>query len=218
MHLPVKLVTRKETTCIYPELLASAAGVGVEVARGADLVNALLRTRFLTGIMVAPFEFGELAFESARGRLPTVFLGALALRRKGATLESVALTVDKAESELLLTSARPCVAEKLEQAESESSWLLFSELRACSGNMRAVGIDRPGPSPDASIVVASEFGETTAAVSGRWLESLAFEMAGSLKELAMEGLDVIFFVTEEALRREGDTILRYQAVITGWCE
>lgn len=109
-----KVGNRKEATCINPALPASPPGVVVEVARGADLVNALLRTRFLIGITAAPFELGELVFESARRRLPIVFVGALALRRKGATLELVALTDDKAESELLLTSARPCVAEKLE--------------------------------------------------------------------------------------------------------
>ena len=94
-----------------PALPANPPGVVVEAARGADLVNALLRARFLTGTTAAPFELGDLAFESARRRLPIVFSGALALRRKGTTLELVALTDDKAESE---SSAMPCVAEKLE--------------------------------------------------------------------------------------------------------
>lgn len=51
---------------------------------------------------------------------------------------------------------------------------------------------------DASIVVASEFGNITAAVSERWFESLAFETAGCLKGLPVEGVEAIFLVTEEA--------------------
>ena len=104
----------KESTYMNSELPASPPGVVVEIARGADLVNALLRTRFLAGTAAAPFELAELAFESARRRLPIDFFGALALRRKGTALEAVPLTDVEAESEFLLPSARACVAEELE--------------------------------------------------------------------------------------------------------
>ena len=96
------------------ELPASPPGVMVEVARGADLNVALLRARFFAGTTVFPVGLAELAsFESAWGRLLTVFFGAF--------LNFVALLEGKVESESLLTSAREYMAEKLEQAESESS-------------------------------------------------------------------------------------------------
>ena len=60
------------------ELSANLPGVVVEVARGADLISALLRIRFLGGTTAALLEATELAFESARLRLPTVFFGACA--------------------------------------------------------------------------------------------------------------------------------------------
>ena len=93
------------------EFPASPPGVAVEVARGANLINALLRARLLAA---APLALPELAFDSARARLPVVFFGALALGRAGTPLALVALTADEVESELLLTSAKACVAEKLE--------------------------------------------------------------------------------------------------------
>ena len=96
------------------EFPASPPGVVVEVARGADLINALLRTRFLAGTAAAPLAPAELTFDSARTRLPVGFFGALALGRAGTPLALVALTADEVESELLLTSAKACVAEKLE--------------------------------------------------------------------------------------------------------
>ena len=96
------------------EFPASPPGVAAEVARGANLINALLRPRLLTGTAAAPLALGELAFESARTRLPVTFFGALALGRAGTPLVLVALTADEVESELLLTSAKACVAEKLE--------------------------------------------------------------------------------------------------------
>ena len=87
----------------------------VEVARGADLINALLRTRFLAGTAAVPFKLAELTPESARGCLPSVFfVDALALERGGAALEVVALTDDKVESELLFPPTRVCIAEKPE--------------------------------------------------------------------------------------------------------
>lgn len=86
----------------------------VEVARGADLINALLRTRFLAGTAAVPFKLAELTPESARGCLPSVFFDALALERGGAALEVVALTDDEVESELLFLPTRVCIAEKPE--------------------------------------------------------------------------------------------------------
>ena len=95
----------------------------------------------------------------------TVFLGALASGRRGTALVLVPLTVDEVVSELLLTSANACVAEKLEQAESDSSWLLSSEQKTCSGNRCAGGVVGLGPSLDNSLV-ALELGNVTAVVTG----------------------------------------------------
>ena len=92
----------------------SPPGVVMEVARGADLINALLRTRFLADTAVAPLALAELAFDPARRRLPVTFFGPLALGRAGTPLVLVALTADEVESELLLTSAKAWLAEKLE--------------------------------------------------------------------------------------------------------
>lgn len=82
------------------------------VARGADLINALLRTRFLAGTAAPPLELAELTFESGRRRLPGVFFGAFALGRRGTPLELMAGTDEEAESEWLLPLT--CVVEKLE--------------------------------------------------------------------------------------------------------
>lgn len=138
----------------------------VEVARGADLINALLRTRLLAGTAAVPFKLAELTPESVWGCLPSVFFDALALKRGGAALEVVALTDDEVESELLFPPTRVCIAEKPELAESGSLWLLSSELRRCSGDTRVVGLDGSGSSLEAS-TVALEFGDITAAVSSR---------------------------------------------------
>ena len=96
------------------ELPARLPGVTAAVARGADLINALLRTRFLAGFTAAPVELAELAFESARTRLPSVFFDALAFGRRGTSLLFVAWTDEEVESALLPPSTRACVAEKLE--------------------------------------------------------------------------------------------------------
>ncbi len=139
-------------------------GLLVKVARGADLVNASLRARFLVGTTAALVELAELAFESAWRRLPRVFFGTLALAR-GTALELVKSTGAEVESELLLPSTKGCVTEKLE-AEFGSSWMLSSELRLCSGNRCAKDVDGPGSFPNAP-TVAVVLGAIIAAVPTR---------------------------------------------------
>lgn len=87
------------------ELPAGPPGAASEVARGAFLINAVVRTRFLAGVITAPSEAIELEFESARGRLTAVFFGSLALGPGGTSFGSATLT----------------------------AWLFPSEFRACSG-------------------------------------------------------------------------------------
>ena len=96
------------------ELPASPPGVVVDVARGAALIRALIRTRFLAGTTAAFLEPAEFAFESARERLPSVFFEALALGCGGTPLELVTLTDEEVDSELLLPSTVVRVAEEPE--------------------------------------------------------------------------------------------------------
>ena len=126
------------------ELPARLPGVTAAVARGADLINALLRPRFLAGTAAAPLELAELTFESGRGRLPGVFFGALALGGRATPLELMAGTDEDAESE----------------------WLLPLELRMCSGDTGAEGVDEVASSRDAS-TVAFKLGKIMAAVPTR---------------------------------------------------
>ena len=86
------------------ELPASPLGVVVDVARGAVLVNVLLRARFLAGMTAA-------SLKSVRRCLPSVFFGSLALGRRGTPFDPVTLTTDEVESDLLPLS-RACVGEK----------------------------------------------------------------------------------------------------------
>ena len=146
------------------EFPANPPGVVVDVARGADLINALLRTRFLAGTAADAFGSAEVAFESARKRLPRDFFGALTLGRRGVALELFDLPDEEVGSESMLPTTRACVAEKLEYAESESSWLLSSEFRTCSGNARAGSVEGPRSSPNTSTEV-SEFSRVMAVVS-----------------------------------------------------
>ena len=83
------------------ELPASAPGV----------VDALPRMRFLATTTTASFELVELAFESVRRCLPSVFFGSLELVRRGTPLDPVALTDDEVESDILPLS-RACMGEK----------------------------------------------------------------------------------------------------------
>ena len=87
------------------ELPASPPSVASELARGAVLINAVVRTRFLAGVVAAPSEAIELVFEFVRGRLTGVFFGSLALGPGGTSFASAALT----------------------------AWLFPSEFRTCSG-------------------------------------------------------------------------------------
>ena len=195
------------------EFPASPPGVVVDVARGADLVNALLRGRFLAVTAAAPLASAKRVFDSARRRLPVVFFGALALGPAEMPLVLVALIADEVESELLLTSSKACVAEKLEQAESDSSFSLSSEGRTCSGTTRAGGVVGSGSSLGAS-TVALESCNIIAVVTRRLLDSGAIEAAGCLEDLTIVGVNATFLVTDEGLRREEGTISWYQTIIT----
>ena len=195
----------KEQAYMKSELSASPPGVVVEVARGADLINALLRGRFLAGTAAAPLALAELAFDPVRRRLPAVFFGTLALVRAEAPLVWVALVIDDVESESLPASAKAYVAEKLEQAESGSSLSSSSEGRSCSGNTHAGDVVGSGSPLDAS-TVSLESGNIIAAVPGLWCSSGAIEAAGSLEELTIGGLNATFLVIDEGLTGEGDAI------------
>lgn len=96
------------------ELPARLPGVAVAVARGADLIRALLRTRFLAVTPAALAELAELASESAQARLPCVFFGALPFGYGGTLLESASRTDEDDESDSFLASTRACVADRLE--------------------------------------------------------------------------------------------------------
>lgn len=99
----------------------------MDVARGASLIKALLRTRFfLAGSSAALFRPAEVAFASARGRLARVFFGALAFGHGGAPLESVTL-LDEEVGSALLSSI---------------------ELETSSGKTRAGGVSGEASSPD----------------------------------------------------------------------
>ena len=62
--------------------------------------------------------------------------------------------------------------------------------------------------------VALESGNIVAVVTGRWRSSGAIEVVGCLEELTIGGLNATFLVTDEGLRREGDTISWYQTLVT----
>lgn len=99
------------------ELPARLPGVAAAVARGADLINALLRTRFFLAGTAAALVALALESAGARARLPSVFFGAWTFEGTGTAF--VAGTDDAVASDSFPMVTTACVAEELEQAESE---------------------------------------------------------------------------------------------------